>query len=57
MEGGDNEFVDSFHIGEIIREKYPTEWKILTETKVDFHDVGVDKYGEFYKVQQKPTFT
>jgi hypothetical protein len=58
MDGGENEFVDGFHIEKLIRQNHPDEHKILTQTKVDFVDVGTeDIAGEFDKMFQAPVFT
>ena len=56
-EGGENEFVDGFHVEKLIRQNYTDEHNILTETKVDFVDVGTeDIAGEFDKMFQAPVF-
>ena len=56
-DGGENEFVDGFYVEKIIRQNYPEEHKILTQTKVDFVDIGSeDIAGEFYKMFQAPVF-
>ena len=56
-EGGENEFVDAFHLEKLIRKDFPAEHKILTETKVDFYDVGSeDIVGKFHKTFQSPVF-
>ena len=56
-DGGQNEFVDGFHIENTIRQNYPEEHNILTKTKIDFADMGnEDIVGEFHKVFQAPIF-
>ena len=59
LEGGDNEFSDGFMIEKVMREKFPDDWKVLTEMGVPFLDDGtetLDGYGEFYKVNIVPNF-
>ena len=57
--GGDNEFVDSFAIGNHIKENHPVEWENLTSVKVTFSDLGYDELvnTSFYKVHSIPMFT
>ena len=56
-EGGENEFVDGFYVENIIRKNYPEEHNILTQTKVDFVDIGTEAIaGEFHKMFQSPIF-
>ena len=57
MEGGDNEFVDGFYIGNLIRMHHPKEWETLTTACIDFWDIGKeDISGKFHKVTSLPTF-
>jgi gamma-butyrobetaine dioxygenase len=58
MEGAENEFVDGFYLANMIRDKFPKEYKTLTTVPVDFWDVGVEEepYGEFHKVTSIPSF-
>ncbi len=60
--GGENEFADAFQVAEIIREKHPEDFKVLTEQEVEFWDVGVEDDVEntgrqqmFHKVTNLPT--
>ena len=56
-EGGENEFVDSFAIAENLRQNFPEIFKILTEKKVAFSDLGYDEVSKtsFYKIRFTPT--
>ena len=59
LEGGDNEFTDGFMIENIMRKRFPDDWKVLTEVGVPFVDDGIetiDGSGEFQKVKVVPTF-
>ena len=57
MEGGDNEFVDGFYIGQLIRDNYPEEWEALTTSSLDYWDVGTEEVcGNFHKITSLPTF-
>ena len=56
-EGGENEFVDTFHLEKLIRKHHPAEHEFLTTKKVDFYDVGSeDIVGQFHKTFQAPVF-
>lgn len=41
-EGGLSMFVDGFYIAELLRQKHPDAFKILTETPVEFIEEGYD---------------
>lgn len=57
MSGGDNEFVDGFHLAGIIRRSFPKYWSLLTRMQINFWDVGSEKFsGAFYKSTSLPTF-
>lgn len=49
MDGGENEFVDSFNVAEKIRLNHPEAFKYLTEVEVDFKDIGHEEGREFHK--------
>eukprot|EP00095_Tigriopus_kingsejongensis_P000750 maker-scaffold273_size229271-snap-gene-1.25 protein:Tk00750 transcript:maker-scaffold273_size229271-snap-gene-1.25-mRNA-1 annotation:"gamma-butyrobetaine dioxygenase-like" len=55
--GGENEFVDGFHLARILRESHPDTWELLKRTRINFWDAGVEKFsGEFLKHRSIPTF-
>ena len=41
-DGGLSMFVDGFNIAQIMREKYPSDFKLLTETSLEFIEEGYD---------------
>ena len=43
-EGGANEFCDGFHVANQLRDDDPDTFRILSETLVDYVDVGTDAY-------------
>ncbi|XP_047487532.1 gamma-butyrobetaine dioxygenase-like [Penaeus chinensis] len=53
--GGDNLLVDSFHVAERLREMHPVKFKLLTDTLVDFYDIGVENGTDFHVINQEPT--
>lgn len=54
-EGGENDFVDSFHVAQKLRNLHPDKFDILTTTPVDFIDEGVEEDGsQFHAISQKP---
>ena len=52
--GGESEFADGFHVAEQMRQRYPEEFKLLTEMPVRFFDIGADYY-EYHKLHTAPT--
>ena len=61
--GGDNQFADAFAVAEKMREDFPAEFKLLSETNVHFWDAGVldmdadtENSGKFHKRNSFPTF-
>ena len=52
--GGENEFADGFHVAEVMRRDYPEEFRILTNTPVQFVDIGTDYY-QYHKLHSSPT--
>ena len=57
-EGGDNQFVDGFAVGQHLSRNHPEEWKLLTNTKFTFSDVGSDSEAgtKFYTIYKTPIF-
>lgn len=53
--GGDNLLVDSFCVAEKLRELHPEKFKLLTDTLVDFYDIGVEDGINFHAINQEPT--
>ena len=52
-EGGANEFCDGFRVANQLRDDDPDAFRILSETLVDYVDVGTDAYT-FDLAQRKP---
>ncbi|ELT89689.1 hypothetical protein CAPTEDRAFT_152626 [Capitella teleta] len=44
-QGGENEFVDCFQVGELMRKYHPEEFELLTTLPIDYKDVGADSYN------------
>ena len=56
-EGGENQFVDGFHIAERMRIEQPENFKLLTEVLLDHYDLGeeISNNGhKFFKLQRQP---
>lgn len=53
--GGDSLLVDSFCVAEKLREMHPEKFKVLTDTLVDFYDIGVEDGTNFHVINQEPT--
>lgn len=47
--------VDSFCVAEKLREMHPEKFKVLTDTLVDFYDIGVEDGTNFHVINQEPT--
>lgn len=47
--------VDSFCVAEKLREMHPKKFKVLTDTLVDFYDIGVEDGTNFHVINQEPT--
>ncbi|XP_064619881.1 gamma-butyrobetaine dioxygenase-like [Lineus longissimus] len=51
--GGENQFADASFAATQLREKRPDLYKVLTDTLVDFYDMGVDYY-KYHKIHRHP---
>ena len=40
MEGGENEFVDGYHLLDIIRHKHPEVWSTMIKVPIEWLDTG-----------------
>lgn len=52
--GGDSLIVDATHVARQLQLISPDYYRILTETPVDWFDIGTDETGEYYKVLRLP---
>lgn len=52
--GGSNLLVDAFYIADKMKEKYPDKYKMLTETLVDWNDIGSEKEKSFHNIWRAP---
>ncbi|KAG7154699.1 Gamma-butyrobetaine dioxygenase-like 2 [Homarus americanus] len=52
--GGESQITDAVHVAQELKRLHPEKFRILTQTPVDWFDVGTDEYGAFYKVLQIP---
>lgn len=52
--GGESVFADSLYVLNKLKSQHPDKYQILTDTVVDFWDVGTDAGKEFFALNQKP---
>lgn len=52
--GGENLLSDCHYTVAYMKEKHPREYKLLTETEVEWSDVGCENGNEFYKLYRSP---
>lgn len=52
--GGSNLLVDAFHIADRMKEEHPEDYKILTETLVDWNDIGSEDDKHFHNIWRAP---
>ncbi|XP_071533091.1 gamma-butyrobetaine dioxygenase-like isoform X3 [Panulirus ornatus] len=52
--GGESLVSDAVHVAQELKKLYPEKYHILTQTPVDWFDIGTDEVGEFYKIMHKP---
>lgn len=48
-EGGANQFVDGFHITEVLKEEDPETFELMATTRFQFVDIGTDVFGDFHQ--------
>ncbi|RXG73745.1 Gamma-butyrobetaine dioxygenase [Armadillidium vulgare] len=53
-EGGESQIADASHVARELKKNNPDMFKVLSETPVDWCDVGSDEGREFFKVFQSP---
>ncbi|XP_017479380.1 PREDICTED: gamma-butyrobetaine dioxygenase-like [Rhagoletis zephyria] len=53
-EGGSNLLVDGFYIADRLRAEHPTDFHILTETLVDWNDIGSEDGRSFHNIWRAP---
>lgn len=56
-EGGENWFVDGFKMAEDLRKEDPEAFRLLTNTELEFFDIGNDFYGKFHQRSRHPTIS
>ena len=54
--GGENQFVDGFHVAEQLKRTDPESFKLMTDVCVDFYDLGEEDGRKFYKILRQPLF-
>ncbi|XP_071512001.1 gamma-butyrobetaine dioxygenase-like [Diadema antillarum] len=54
-EGGENTLVDGFKIANDLRQRAPKLFDILTTEVLEYHDVGHDAVGDFFRHSRVPT--
>uniref|UniRef100_W8BUB0 Gamma-butyrobetaine dioxygenase n=2 Tax=Ceratitis capitata TaxID=7213 RepID=W8BUB0_CERCA len=53
-EGGSNLLVDGFHIADRLQAEHPADYRILTETLVDWNDIGSEDGRSFHNIWRAP---
>lgn len=56
-QGGENLLTDGHYVAQYMKENHPKEYAILTETDVEWSDVGVEDGNEFYKLYRLPVIS
>ncbi|XP_017868896.1 PREDICTED: gamma-butyrobetaine dioxygenase [Drosophila arizonae] len=52
--GGWNLLSDAFHVADLLRQRYPGAFKVLSETPVDWADIGSEKNLRFHNIWRAP---
>ncbi|XP_034830975.1 gamma-butyrobetaine dioxygenase-like [Maniola hyperantus] len=53
-EGGENLLADCHYTARYMKEHHPEEYKLLTDTEVEWTDVGVEHGNQFFKLYRSP---
>ncbi|XP_065363472.1 gamma-butyrobetaine dioxygenase [Calliphora vicina] len=53
-QGGSNLLVDAFHIADRMQQEHPEDYKILTQTLVDWNDIGSEDDKHFHNIWRAP---
>lgn len=52
--GGDSQITDALHVAKKLKREKPEIYKVLTETPVDWSDIGQDAGYSFYSLYRSP---
>ena len=52
--GGDSLITDAVHVARQLQQACPEHYRVLTDTPVDWFDIGTDEIGEFHKLLRLP---
>lgn len=52
--GGDSQITDAVHVARQLQEECPEHYRRLTDTLVDWFDIGTDEIGEYHKLLRLP---
>lgn len=52
--GGENLIADGFYVAEQLRQHHPDDFRLLSETLVDWSDLGADEAGTFHSIYRAP---
>ncbi|KAH8340002.1 hypothetical protein KR067_005701 [Drosophila pandora] len=52
--GGVNLLTDAFYVADILRERYPEQFRVLSQTPVDWADIGRDGDLQFHNILRAP---
>jgi hypothetical protein len=52
--GGDSQVTDALHVAEKLRTEMPEIYKVLTETPVDWSDIGQEFGYSLYNLYRSP---
>ncbi|XP_030387176.1 gamma-butyrobetaine dioxygenase [Scaptodrosophila lebanonensis] len=53
-QGGWNLLADAFYVADLLREKHPEEFEVLSRTRVDWADIGMDNGVSFHNIWRAP---
>ncbi|XP_055644120.1 gamma-butyrobetaine dioxygenase-like [Toxorhynchites rutilus septentrionalis] len=53
-EGGQNLIADAFFVADMMRRDFPAEYQTLTETLINWTDIGEDAGGQFHSIYRAP---
>ncbi|KAG0714700.1 Gamma-butyrobetaine dioxygenase [Chionoecetes opilio] len=52
--GGDTQVTDAVHVAHQLQQAHPEHYRVLTDTPVDWFDIGTDENMEFHKLLRLP---
>jgi hypothetical protein len=52
--GGDNQVTDALHITKKLKTEKPDVYRVLTETQIDWYDIGQESGYAFHSLYRSP---